>query len=406
MKDLSAFRLLLALLVPASLVAQEPPVHDHAPGAHAGQKLGTVTFAHSGAAAANAPFLKGLALLHSFEYDDAADSFREAQRADPDFAMPYWGEALTYAKLLWGLDDPTSARAALLRLGPTAEARLKRAGTARERAYGAAVEALFVDADLQARVRGYVAGLRSLTSAHPDDLEARALLSIALQMGGAGYSGNEQVERRNEAITLAEGIFEKHPDHPGGAHYLIHATDNPAFAHRGLAAARAYAKIAPDAEHALHMPSHIFVQIGAWDDVVASNERAWAASRAWVKARGVSATDLSFHSLWWLQYGYLQQGRYAAAKALIDTVRLVLKDADLGKPDAMDARFALDEFRFTYARETGDWSGYGSKAPPAPASPGAGASTRARIFAFASSYAAAFTAAILGDTARAKEIAT
>lgn len=393
----------LLLLRPASLLSQQAG-HDHARGAHSAERLGTVTFPNSGAPAAQAPFLRGLALLHSFEYEDAADSFRDAQRVDSGFAPAYWGEALTYAKLLWGLDDPASARTALGRLGPTPEARLARAGTDRERAYGAAVEALYRDADLQTRLRGYIAGLRSLNAAHPNDLEARALLSIALQMGGAGYAGNEQKERRSEAITLAQSIFEKQPDHPGGAHYLIHATDNPEFAQRGLAAARAYAKIAPDAEHALHMPSHIFVQIGAWDDVVSSNERAWAASRAWVKDRGVQNTQLSFHALWWLQYGYLQQGRYAAAKALVDTVRDVLSGVDWQNSDAIDGRYAHDEFRFTYARETGDWSVYDSKAPQITAPPAGALSTRARFFAFYDAYAAAFAAAMLGDTLKANAL--
>ncbi|MEJ7760738.1 MAG: hypothetical protein WKF55_14230 [Gemmatimonadaceae bacterium] len=113
-------------------------------------------------------------------------------------------------------------------------------------------------------------------------------------------------------------------DHPGGAHYLIHATDHPRFAARGLAAARAYAKIAPDAEHALHMPSLIFVQIGAWGDAIASNERAWAASVAGVKASRGPESELNLHVLGWLQYGYLQQGRFREARALVDSVRKYL----------------------------------------------------------------------------------
>ena len=133
---------------------------------------------------------------------------------------------------------------------------------------------------------------------------------------GDGGTREQRKALTEESIALAQSVFAASPDHPGGAHYLIHATDNPQYASRGLAAARAYAKIAPDAEHALHMPSHIFVQVGAWGDVVSSNERAWAASRAWVKSRGVPNTELSFHSLWWLQHGYLQQGRLEAAKAV------------------------------------------------------------------------------------------
>ncbi|MBA3405382.1 MAG: hypothetical protein H0U13_11975 [Gemmatimonadaceae bacterium] len=391
----------LLFAFPVASRAQEVPAHEHAPGAHSMVKLGTVSFPNSGSRSAQTPFLRGLALLHSFEYEDAAEAFREAQRADAGFAVAYWGEALTYAKLLWGLDDPAAARSVLARLAPTPAARLGRAGTEREEAYGSAIEALYQEGDLPTRIRGYVAALRTLTAAHPTDVEARALLAIALQMGGAGYTGAEAKGRRLEAIDLAKTIFAAQPDHPGGAHYLIHATDHPEFAAHGLAAARAYAEIAPDAEHALHMPSHIFVQIGAWDDAVASNERAWAASRASVKARRASNTDLSFHTLWWLQYGYLQQGRYAAAKAVVDSVDNLLAGIDWAKSDAIDARFAPTEFRFTYATETGDWSVFGSRAPEVVRAGSGGTSQRAQGFAFANAYNVAFAAGMMNDTAAA-----
>jgi tetratricopeptide (TPR) repeat protein len=391
------------LLGTTSLLAQESARHDHAPGAHAGERLGIVSFPNSGATTAQRPFLRGLALLHSFEYDDARTEFREAERADSGFAMAYWGEALTFAQLVWGLDFVDSARASLARLGPTREARLARARTERERRYGAAIEALFDTTDAASRVRGYVAGLRSLTAEHPNDLEARALLALALLMNDDG--GPAQLKARTEeSIALAQSIFARAPQHPGGAHYLIHATDNPAYAARGLAAARAYARIAPDAEHALHMPSHIFVQVGAWNDVVSSNERAWAASRAWVTSHRVPNTELSFHALWWLQYGYLQQGRFGAAKALLDTVRLVLDAIDWSASDAIDARYAPEQFRFSYARETGDWSVYGGRAPAwAVANPKV-AGDRARNFANGEIYRIAFVAAQLGDTALARRV--
>jgi hypothetical protein len=151
--------------------------HEHAAGAHAGEHLGVVSFPNSGARVAQRPFLRGLALLHNFEYDDARSAFRAAERADSGFAMAYWGEALTFAQLLLGLDYADSARTALTKLGPTTEARLAKAGSARERQYGAAVEALFAPSDLPTRVRGCIAGLRTLTSAYPHDLEARALLA-------------------------------------------------------------------------------------------------------------------------------------------------------------------------------------------------------------------------------------
>jgi hypothetical protein len=151
---------------------------------------------------------------------------------------------------------------------------------------------------------------------------------------------------------LPSKCFREDPEHPGGAHYLIHATDNPELAPRGLTAARRYAEIAPDAEHALHMPSHIFVQLGLWQDVVASNERAWAASRAEIVARKLPNTELSFHSLQWLQYGYLQAGRYKDARQTIATARQVLSGIDLASVPSPDARYTVGFLEFQQATNT------------------------------------------------------
>jgi tetratricopeptide (TPR) repeat protein len=354
-------RLRMAVIVAgfsASVLAQVPEQHIHRnAGKSAG--LGHVSFANSGAPSAQEPFLRGLALLHSFEYDEAAEAFRDAQRADSSFAMAFWGEAVTYSHLLWGEDDRDAARRALERLAPTGDARLARAGTARERAYGTAIEALHADGDLASRVRGFADGMRQVAATYPDDPDAAAFTSLALMF--SSYVGQlpDDAKRvaRDDAIAFAERVFKQYPQHPGGVHYLIHATDEPALAARGLEAARRYAAIAPEAEHALHMPSHIFVQLGLWDDAVSSNERAWAASRAEVAARKLSNADLSFHALQWLQYGYLQQGRYAKARAIVDTARDVLAGVDLTNPVHADARYTAGWLAFTYAANTGDWSG-------------------------------------------------
>ena len=149
----------LAAILATVAVSQAQERHTHRPGADA-SRLGMVAFANSGAEAAQAPFLRGLALLHSFEYDEAAEAFRRAQAADPGFAMAFWGEAVTYSHLLWGEDDVDGARRVLNRLAPSRDARLARAKTAREQAYGAAVEALFVDGELPTRVRGFADAMR------------------------------------------------------------------------------------------------------------------------------------------------------------------------------------------------------------------------------------------------------
>jgi tetratricopeptide (TPR) repeat protein len=337
--------------------AQPQEQHKHAPAA--GTKLGTVHFPNSGKPAAQESFLRGIALLHSFEYDEAADQFRDAQKTDPAFAMAYWGEALTFIHPLWGEDDPAGARAALSRLGASREARIAKAPTPRERAYGAAVEALFVDGDETTRARGFADGMRQVVTSFPNDPEASAFASLALmfEASAGGLTPDARRKSSADAVTYAERVFKEDPEHPGGAHYLIHATDNPELAPRGLTAARRYAEIAPDAEHALHMPSHIFVQLGLWQDVVASNERAWAASRKEIVARKLPNTELSFHALQWLQYGYLQAGRYKDARQTITTAREVLSGIDLAQAAASDARYTVGFLEFQQAAMTGDWSG-------------------------------------------------
>jgi hypothetical protein len=188
------------------------------------------------------------------------------------------------------------------------QARLARAKTERERQYGAAIETLFDTTDQKARVKGYVAGLRSLTAAHPKDLEARALLAIALLMDDGGPA-EQQTALTEESIALAQSVFAASPDHPGGAHYLIHAADNRGTRREGSPRrARTRRSLpTPSTRCTCHRTSSCRSARG--NDVVSSNERAWAASRAWVKSHGVPNTELSFHSLWWLQHGYLQQGR-------------------------------------------------------------------------------------------------
>ena len=384
---------------PASLRSQEPP-HAHGEEGH---RLGTVDFPNSGAAAAQEPFRRGIAFLHSFEYPDAAEAVREAQEADPEFALAFWGEALTNTQLLWGVDDPEEARAALGRLAPSPEERLALAGTELERAFGAAVEAFYANDETATRARAFADSLRGLAAREPDP-EAAAFASLAIQMALAegAYPEEERTSLREEAIALADRVFRANPDHPGAAHYLIHAYDDPELAPRGLDAARAYASIAPDAEHALHMPSHIFLQVGLWDDTAASNERAWAASRAWVERREASGADHDFHSLQWLQYAYLQQGRYGMAAALVDSARSVLAGVDLGESSYPDAVHVVPRLEFALAAETGNWEAWH---PPVAYETSPEASVRARFFALNAEYQRGAVSAMRGDAAAAEEAA-
>lgn len=341
----------LALASASIAYAQE----DHSHASHEHSRLGTVVFPNSGNRAAQADFLRGVALLHSFEYDQAQKAFKSAQLLDQDFALAYWMEALTYRHPLWGQEDLRAARAALVPLGATAAARLARAKTPRERAYGEAVEALFADAPEMDRARGFAAGMIKVADEYPTDLEASAFASVASLGLVAQLRRPDAKPQLENAINYAQRVFERSPNHPGASHYLIHAYDDPSSAELGLPFAREYAQIAPDAEHAIHMPSHIFLQVGLWDDVVASNERSWAASRAEVAKEGAPVTDNDFHSLTWLQYGYIQQGRYKAARALVDTVRALFKGVDFGKQFS-DASMVGSDLTFKYRVATGDWS--------------------------------------------------
>ncbi|HEY2378309.1 MAG TPA: tetratricopeptide repeat protein [Gemmatimonadaceae bacterium] len=360
-----------------------------------GASLGTVVFPNSGAAAAQASFLRGVALLHSFEYTEAAEAFQDAEKTDSAFPLSYWFESFTNSHILWSEDDPTAARAALAKLGPTAAARLAKAKTDRERAYGAAIEAFYVDTSLGVRSRAFADSMRHLTARYPNDLEAAAFASLAIQIA------DPRGDNREQAIALAERVVRESPNHPGAVHYLIHATDAPAYAARGLTAARAYAKVAPESEHAQHMPSHIFLQLGLWEEAVASNEKAWKASRDWVKRRGASGADLDFHDLQWLQYMYLQQGRYALARSITDTARAVLAGVDLSSPNDVDAQYVALTLAFQYGADAWDWRAMlGVREVPMP---GPSASHRAQFFALNAMYQRAIAAAVAGDTATASK---
>lgn len=350
-----------ALAAPFLAYAQEG--HSHTtPAGHS--RLGSVVFPNSGAKGAQAEFLRGVALLHSFEYYDAAKAFKAAQKSDRRFALAYWMEALTYRHPLWGMEDLDAARAALKSLGPNTNVRLARARTPRERAYGAAVEALFAEGAEADRARRFAEGMRAVVEAYPSDMEASAFAALAslglwAQLPRASEGGVAQVD---EAIRYGQRVFASNPKHPGASHYLIHAYDDPSRAERGLPFAREYALIAPDAEHAVHMPSHIFLQVGLWDDVAASNERAWAASRAWAARNKMSATHSDFHSLTWLQYAYIQQGRYRAAKGLIDTLRVLFNGVEFGDLFT-DASMVGPDLTFRYRVASGDWSSISLPSP-------------------------------------------
>ncbi len=323
--SLAPLALLLALL-PLATAGFDQASADEEAATYGTDLLGRVELPNSGAEQAQKAFLSGLAALHSFWYDEAADLFREAQTIDPDFALAYWGEALTYNHPLWSQYDGEGGRAALAHLAATPAERAAKAGTEMERDYLETAEVLFDDShqDKAARDRAYSAAWQRVYEKHPQDTEAKAFYALSLQ--GLPRTGDARQHMRSAA--LMEELFALNPLHPGAAHYLIHAYDDPVHAPLGLRAARVYAEIAPAANHALHMPSHIFVQLGMWERVATSNLAAYNASVDWVERRGHPLYKRDFHSLPWLHYAYLQQGRLDKASECIDIIRPVALKTD------------------------------------------------------------------------------
>jgi len=280
-------------------------------------QLGRVEFPTSGSPEAQRHFLRGLAALHSFWYEEAIDAFRESTKVEPDFAMGYWGEAMACNHPLWSEQDLAAARQVLAKIKETPKL------TERERAYIAAVRVLYGDGDKHARDVAYSAAMEKIYRAYPEDLDAAAFYALSL----LGMGGEKGYRLQAKAGAIALDVYQKNPNHPGAAHYIIHAFDDPDHAILALPAARRYASIAPEAHHARHMPSHIFLQLGMWPEAAASNESAWEASDAWMKRKNLSPSVRDYHSLHWLLYVYLQQGRYNDAEKLLNLMKKVMSES-------------------------------------------------------------------------------
>ena len=261
-------------------------------------------------------------------YEDAIDAFRAAQKADPSFALAYWGEAMSFSQPLWFFEEVPQARAALAKLATTPQDRIAKAKTPREQGFMRAVEALFGTGDKAARHAAYAETMSKLAAEHPSDDEAQTFYALALL--ATLPRGDAALPLRQRAGAIAETVFKRNPNHPGAAHYLLHAYDHGTLAGKALPAARAYAKIAPAASHALHMPAHVFLQVGFWDEAAASDQASWNASIAWAKRRGLSIASRDYHSLTWLQYEWTQQGRFSKTKEAIAFVDQALKAQDPG----------------------------------------------------------------------------
>jgi len=306
--------LALTLLLAAPLLAQSD--------------VGEVAFANSGAEAAQPAFRRGLALLHNFEYASAAESFREAQKIDPDFVMAYWGEAMTETHPIWYQQDLEAARAVLKKLDG------KQAKTERERDYLKTLEVLYGEGSKEDRDIRYAEAMGELHRKYPDDVDATAFYALALL--GTSHHGRD-VPTYMRAAALLEEVFPEHRNHPGVLHYMIHAYDDPTHAPLGMRPARLYGRIAPNAGHALHMTSHIFIALGMWDDVIDANRRAIDVVNQQRAARGRSAQACG-HYPTWLHYGLQQKGATEEANRTFEACRKAAFDPEFKAMGGMDTQ--------------------------------------------------------------------
>jgi hypothetical protein len=301
------------------------------------------------------PYQRGLYLLHNFEYGTAAAAFRAAQAADPSNVMAYWGEAMTYNHPLWAEQDMTAARAVLARLGSDPASRRAKARTAKEAAWLDTVEALYGAGSKVERDAAYHARMKALFEADPADIDARTFYALAT-LGLASQGRDTALYMRSAA--LLEEAFAAHSDHPGLLHYMIHSYDDPDHAPLGERAAARYAKVAPDAGHAQHMISHIYLALGRWDEVERANFVADKVVDDQRAANGTPPTDCGHYNEW-LIYALDQQGK--DSQPLVDSCRVQALGASAKGDDRTVLGQARNQFNnwaniaVRHGVDTGNW---------------------------------------------------
>ena len=366
MNRLACLLLLLSILSGGAF-ADDDKDHNHHEALTQTQ-LGTVNFPVSCAAAVQKPFERGVALLHSFWYEEAEKEFLDIAKTDPHCAMAHWGVAMSIWHQLWNHpDEKVIARGA-------AEAQqagtLAKSATPRERGYIAAIAAFYVDSketDYEHRAQAYSDAMKKVYESQPDDHEAAAFYALSLL--ASERDNDETFAARKQAASVLEKLFAIEPDHPGVAHYLIHTYDKPQFAELGIPAARRYAEIAPAAPHALHMPSHIFARVGLWQDDIKSNLASVEATRK-TAAMGMGGEGHQFHAMSFLVYAYLQSGREDEAAKIIAGLKTMPKMESMYGPDYNAQSRAEAEFPALYDLELRRWSDAAALTPPKDAMPG------------------------------------
>ena len=276
--------------------------------------LGEIDIEISCAPDANKMFQEGLLLLHSFQFDDAGEKFHEAQQLDSLCAMAYWGEAMSQNHPLWREQDKEKALSILARLGPSKEDQRKAFKLEFEQDMFDAICILYGEGPKKGNDIAYSTFMEDLHKKYPKHHEVQAFYALSLL---GAIEDDRTDDLYHKGAKIAQSIIEENPQHPGALHYLIHSYDDPDNAHKALDAANRYAKVAPDAAHALHMPSHIYVALGKWDEVISSNIAAVAASIDRKEKKDLPVKAIDFHSLKWQMYGHLQKGEFEKARTLV-----------------------------------------------------------------------------------------
>jgi len=359
MKRIACF-LLLSCVFTAFAVADDDKNHPHREDLTTAQ-VGTVHFPISCSASVQQPFERGVALLHSFWYEEAEKEFMQIAKDDPRCSMAHWGIAMSIWHQLWNEPDAKVISRGLD--GVNAAKKLAAKNTARENAYIAAIGAFYENSgklDHEARAKAYSDAMKNIYASYPDDHEAAVFYALSLL---ASEPHNDATfANRKEAAAILEKLFATEPDHPGVAHYLIHSYDKPQLAQLGIPAARRYAQVAPAAPHALHMPSHIFARVGLWQDDINSNLASIAATRK-TAAMHMGGEGHQFHAMDFLFYAYMQSGRESDARALMDEVNKMPEMHDMYGVGFDPHMATKAEFASLYPIEMRDWTAAAALAP-------------------------------------------
>jgi tetratricopeptide (TPR) repeat protein len=327
---------------------------------------GKVEFPISCAPALQSEFARGVALLHSFFYEEARRVFTSVAERDPKCAMAHWGIAMTWWHPIWTPPTPEEMSAGKAAIE---KAMAMNAGTDRERGFITALNIYYNTPDSSTpgavgqschgpvgprdRVIAYEKAMRQLRDKYPDDFEVQTFYAFAVLAVGYATPNDTSLSKQLEAAAILEKLWKKNANHPGVVHYLIHSYDYPQFAQRGLAAAQSYNSIAPWVPHALHMPSHIFTRLGMWEESIAANQASAEASRAYAAMRHRDATEAEeLHALDYMAYSYLQNAQDTEAKKIVDLAAKVRKT----NPELeFSAAYALAAIPTRYAFERNDW---------------------------------------------------